>query len=88
MVTHQFIMGMVPLLLQAGNKCRLHNGRFTICFDKFRCRVFRMKTTWMCSLCHMQDLDDEHWHLNAKSRREFFQEHIHDTYYDQKLNCN
>ena len=40
----------------------------------------KMKTTWMCSLCHMEDPDDENWHCNAESGREYFQQHVDDTH--------
>ena len=31
------------------------------------CRIFQMNTTWMLSICHKGDQDDNHWHCNVNS---------------------
>ena len=52
-VAHQFLMGMVPLIFQTGNKCRLNNGRGKNSHNQGRCRFYQMKTIYMCSICHL-----------------------------------
>ena len=47
-----------------------------------------MKTTWMCSLCQMEDPDDEHWHCNAKLGREFFSSMLITPIRDKKTTVN
>ena len=67
-------------LFKICKKIRLQNGRCTTYHKQGRHRICQVNTTWMCSLCHMEDLDDEHWHCNAKSGRYCFQQHVDDTH--------
>ena len=84
-VSHQFGMVIVLLLFQTIYKCSLYHDRCTASHKQVSCTVYQMKTTWMCSLCHLEEPYYEHWQCKDKSSREYFQQHVDDTHLDKKL---
>ena len=57
-------------LFQTCKKRRPHNSICTTYHNRGIFRIFQMKTSWMCYICLMEDLEYEHCHCNTKSGRE------------------